>query len=169
MRKIRLLFLVFIMFFICSELCFSAPAKRGVAKKPIPKKGAAGQAAKEDGLSTGVKKPRYKSRSEIKYTGFNAGRDPFSPPAAVVKMLEKPDQIPGAETVAKDIKLPKIDLQGIIWSKRTPQVIINGSVMKVGEFIEEFEIKEIRRAGIILFYKGNDYFVKMLGYVRKKR
>ena len=168
MYKTKLLLLAFIMFFMCSELCFSALAKKS-AKKQVPKKGAAAQATGEADLVPKVKKPRYKSRSEIKYTGFNAKRNPFYPPAAVAEMLKKPDQIPGAELVAKDVKLPKVDLQGIIWSKRTPQVIVNDSVMKVGEFIEEFEIKEIRRTGIILFYKGNDYFIKMLGYIKKNK
>jgi hypothetical protein len=109
-------------------------------------------------------KRKKRDRNDIRYTGFDAKKDPFSPPAKVVQMLETPEKIPGAEIVAKDIKLPKIDLQGIIWSKRSPQVIVNNGVMKVGDYIEDFQIKEIRRSGIILFFKGNDYFIKAQGY-----
>lgn len=169
MRKPSILFLIIMMFFISSQFCFSAPAKKPVAKRPVAKKGTDTETAADGDLSKETKKPRYKSRSEIKYIGFDAKRDPFCPPLDVAKMLEKPEKIPGAEAVSKDVKLPKVDLQGIIWSKRVPQVIINGAVMKVGEFIEEFEIKEIRQTGIILFYKGNDYFIKMLGYTRTNK
>ncbi|MFH1062567.1 MAG: general secretion pathway protein GspB [Candidatus Omnitrophota bacterium] len=175
MRKILLLVLALILVFSSSDSSIAAPAKKPVAKKPVAKKPVAKKPVAKKGaveevdkdVGKDVKKEKYKSRSEIKYTGFDSKRDPFSPPEVVVKMLEKPEGIPGAEILAKDIKLPAIDLQGIIWSKNIPQVIINGGVMKVGDFIEEFEIKEIRRTGIILFFKGNDYFIKMVGYTQK--
>ena len=102
-------------------------------------------------------------REEIKYTGFNAKIEPFVPPKNVLKMLEKPDKLLGADII-KEEKLPEVDLQGIIWAKGMPQAIINSNVMKVGEYIDEFEIKEIRRNGILLFLKGNEYFIKMMGY-----
>ena len=124
-------------------------------KEPVPAK-------------TEEKSRTEKSRTEIRYTGFDAKRDPFVPPIQITQMLEKPDKIPGAEVLAKDVKLPAIDLQGIIWAKTVPQVIINGSVMKAGDFIEDFQIKEIRKTGIILFFKGNDYFVKMMTYSNQK-
>lgn len=162
MRKILLLVLIILL--LIGECCFAAPAKKPVVKKAVAKdlsKGDGKDVAKDVAKDLKKEKPR----SEIKYTGFDSKRDPFSPPEMVVKLLEKPDNLLGE--AAKNIKLPKIELQGIIWSKNTPQVIVNGGVMKVGEFIEEFEIKEIQRTGIVLFYKGNDYFVKMVAYTPK--
>ncbi|MBU1087829.1 MAG: general secretion pathway protein GspB [Candidatus Omnitrophica bacterium] len=168
LKKILLVIAISTVFF-SSEFCYCALAKKPVAKSPVAKKGGDKAVVADINQVPEVKKIKYKSRSEIKYTGFDAKRDPFCPPAAVGKLLEKPEKLLGFEPLAKDVVLPKIDLQGIIWSKRVPQVIINGGVMNVGDFIEAFEIKEIQRTGIVLFYKGNDYFIKMLGYVRPNK
>lgn len=143
MRRILIFILAVLIVCSCEGSSFAAPAKKGKKKKPETKK-------------------------EIKYTGFSAKRDPFSLPTKIVKLLEHPEKIAEAELGA-DITLPKVDIQGIIWSKRFPQVIINGSVMSPGDFLEEFEIKEIRRNGIILFFKGNDYFFKVPGYTSPKK
>ena len=111
---------------------------------------------------------KKKERTEIKYTGFEAKRNPFAPPQVVAKMLLKPDKIDGFAKI-ESVKIPKIDLQGIIWSKTMPQVIINGSVMKAGDYIQEFQIKEVTRKGIILFHKGKEYLMKMQSYERKTK
>ena len=78
-------------------------------------------------------------------------------------MLSKPGALEGFEKI-ESVKIPKIDVQGIIWSKTMPQVIINGDVMKAGDYIEEFQIKEVTQKGIILFYKGKEYLMKMQDY-----
>ncbi len=109
-----------------------------------------------------------KAITEIKYTGFEAKRNPFAPPKVVSKMLEKTETIDGFERI-ESVKVPKIDVQGIIWSKFRPQVIINGDVMSQGDYIQEFQIKEVTKNGIILFYKGKDYLMKMQNYQNKKK
>jgi hypothetical protein len=121
------------------------------------KKGAKGEknAAPE---SVEPVKIKERNRKEIKYTGYDAKRDPFAAPEKIAKMIEKPATVGDS---GLKVQLPRMELQGIIWAKNMPQVIINGAVMKVGDFIEEFEIKEITRTGIILFFKGRDYSVTM--------
>ncbi len=131
-----------------------------------PKRGK--QSAKKAADAQKKKKAAKRVRTEIKYTGFEAKRNPFAPPKKVAKMLAKPDKIEGFEKI-ETVKIPKIDVQGIIWSKIMPQVIINGSVMKTGDYIQEFQIKEITRKGIILFHKGKEYLMKMEQYQNKTK
>ncbi len=96
-------------------------------------------------------------KDRFRYTGYEAKRNPFLPPKKLVKMIERANQ---PITHEKPKKLPKIDFQGLIWSPRMPQVIINGKVMKVGDYIGEWEIKEIDQDGIVLFLKGKRYKLK---------
>ena len=90
---------------------------------------------------------------EIAYTGYKAKRDPFNIPAILINLTKKPHEVGRVQQRA----LPEVNIQGVIWSKRLPQVIINDKVMRVGDRIKEFEIREITKKGIVLFYKGK-YF-----------
>jgi len=109
-----------------------------------------------------------REKKEIKYTGFEAKRDPFAVPVDLAKLLERPEKIPGFEE-EKPVKMPTIDLQGIIWARGNPQVIVNDSVMQAGDYIGEFEIKEITRNGFILFHKGSEYKINMQGHHNRRR
>ena len=131
-------------------------AAQAIAAKPKPGK------KKEK-----TKKVQKKKQREIKYTGFEAKNDPFTPPTKIAKLLERPDRLPGAVKVLP-VKIPKVELQGIIGSKGMPQVIISGSVMKTGDYIEDFQIKEITKNGVILFLKGEEYLIKMQSYQNNK-
>ncbi|MFH2138293.1 MAG: general secretion pathway protein GspB [Candidatus Omnitrophota bacterium] len=104
----------------------------------------------------------------IKYTGMKDKRDPFAVPGTVEKMLLRSDEVSAQAEEQKEIKIPAIKVQGIIWSKSHPQAIVDNRVLKVGEFIKDFEIKEITRNGIILFYKGKTFSVPVMGYEKKK-
>ncbi|MCK4993657.1 MAG: hypothetical protein KAS13_01250 [Candidatus Omnitrophica bacterium] len=108
------------------------------------------------------------ARTEIKYTGFEAKRNPFAPPKEVAKMIAEPYTIDGLKKI-EIVKMPKVEVQGIIWSKSMPQVIINGDVMKVGDYIQDFQIKEVTRKGIILFHKGEEYLMKIQSYQQNKK
>ena len=106
------------------------------------------------------KKSKKKDRHavlEVKYSGFAAKRDPFGLPKEMVRLLEKPETLKGVDILKQQVDAPSVDIQGIIWSKRRPQVIIDGSVMKVGDYVENFEIKEITRNSVILFFKGKTF------------
>ncbi|MFH1459827.1 MAG: general secretion pathway protein GspB [Candidatus Omnitrophota bacterium] len=98
----------------------------------------------------------------VKYTGAEAKRDPFM----LSQELERLIKLPPKQLIPKDVQiiLPKIELQGIVYKKGRPQAILNGCVINVGEYIEEFEVREITRNGIVLFYKGKEFEIKMQGY-----
>ncbi len=133
------------------------------AAKPKKQKG-----KKKAAAAVQKKKAAKKVRTEIKYIGFEAKRNPFALPKKVAKMLAEPQDIDGFERI-KTVNLPRVDLQGIIWSKTMPQAIINESVMKAGDYIQEFQIKGITKNGIILFYKGKDYLINMQKYQNKTK
>ena len=114
------------------------------------------------------KKPVKRKRHEIKYTGITQKRNPFSPPKEIVKMMEMAEEDTGFAKI-ESVKMPKVEVQGIIWSKTMPQVIVNGAVMNTGEYIQDFQIKEITRKGIVLFYKGKDYLLRMQNNAKIKK
>lgn len=149
--------------FISLMLILALFANSSLVLAAKPKKQRGKKSAKK---AKNADKKEKRARTEIKYTGFEAKRNPFAPPKEVAKMLVRPDKIDGFEKI-ESVKIPKIDVQGIIWSKTMPQVIINGDVMKAGDYIEEFQIKEVTRKGIILFHKGKEYLMKMQSYQRK--
>ncbi|MBU0744540.1 MAG: hypothetical protein KKE11_04155 [Gammaproteobacteria bacterium] len=112
-----------------------------------------------------AKKTTRKTAGKIEYIGHKTNRDPFGLPPELVKILEAAKSDPGAKVV----QVPNVELQGIIWSASFPQVIINNSVMAVGDKIGDFEIQQITRNGIILFYKGQTIPIKIEGYKRRSR
>jgi len=50
--------------------------------------------------------------------------------------------------------LPSVTIQGIVWGSALPQAIINNKVVKVGDTVEQMQILEISKNGIIVLY-GN--------------
>ena len=83
-------------------------------------------------------------------------------------MLAKPEVILDLERI-KPVEIPNVELQGIIGSKHMPQAIISGSIMKVGDYIEDFQIQGISKDGVVLFLKGKEYLLKMQSYQIPKR
>jgi hypothetical protein len=175
MRKRLVIFLIMMMFILShSGVVWAAKA----AKPPKPAKAAKKAKAAKAGKATPeaasivdkAKKDTFaeRSRKDIKYTGFEAKRNPFTLPDKLARVLEKPGTLPGEEK-EKTIKLPPIDIQGIIWAKNMPQAIVNNAVMKAGDYIGEFEIKEITRTGLILFYKGREFDIKMQNAPKQKK
>lgn len=96
-----------------------------------------------------------KEEKKLAYTVYS-DRDPFRGP------LEKEQD---EEVVDASITLPSMTFQGMIWSSRRPQAIIDNSVYDVGDVIiigsgetaDEVKIKGIDKKGIHLRYKGVDF------------
>jgi len=106
-------------------------------------------------------------KASLEYTGFEAKRDPFGLPAALAKLLEKPYE---SLEKQKAVMIPTVEIQGIISSRGMPQAIINNNVLKVGDYIGEFEIKSIGKDSIILFFQGKEYTInKQKDYLRNKK
>jgi hypothetical protein len=68
------------------------------------------------------------------------------------------------EKVDEELTLPAMGFQGMVWSSKRPQAIINSKVYDVGDVIpvglEEVVLKGIERDGIHLKYKGKEFIVR---------
>jgi hypothetical protein len=80
-------------------------------------------------------------------------RDPFKtclikeePKAVMPENAELPKQ--------PELALDDLKVEGVIWGVKTPQAIINGRVLTVGDFIEGAEIISIEKKGITLRFNG---------------
>ena len=80
----------------------------------------------------------------VKYTSQDL-RDPFQSPFEIGEQ--------GPAQAAVEIRLPSLEVQGMVWDSKMPQAIINNIAVKVGEVIECVEILYIRRAGVYVLYQ----------------
>ena len=70
-----------------------------------------------------------------------------------------------AEAPGIDVTLPSMTFQGMIWSSKRPQAVIDNNVYDIGDVIvigsgeatDEVKIKDIDRQGIHLKYKGVEF------------
>ncbi|MDP1852685.1 MAG: hypothetical protein Q8L26_00535 [Candidatus Omnitrophota bacterium] len=74
-----------------------------------------------------------------------------------------PEKQGGGDTTHPDgpdeFPLPSLTVQGVVWGGQYPQAIINNTVVKTGEKIEDVEILEIAKDKIKLLYKGRNFFI----------
>jgi len=90
------------------------------------------------------------ARPQITYKSTQL-RDPF---VSVLKSEAKP-----VNQGLGGLERPKIDpnkfkVQGLIWGSKFPQAIINGTVLRIGDFIDEAEVIEIDKKGVTLSISG---------------
>ena len=70
-----------------------------------------------------------------------------------------------AEASGIDVTLPSMTFQGMIWSSKRPQVVIDNNVYNIGDVVvigsgeaeDEVKIKDIDKQGIHLRYKGVEF------------
>ena len=62
--------------------------------------------------------------------------------------------------VAPEAGLSHLQVQGMVWSSKMPQAIINDTVVSIGEVIDDAEILDIRKEGIYLLYQGRQYIIR---------
>lgn len=65
----------------------------------------------------------------------------------------------------EEITLPPLVVSGVIWGGNIPQAIINGKILKEGDSIEGVEILEIKKEGVIIFYKGKEFPISVVRQV----
>ena len=90
---------------------------------------------------------------KVEYTSQDL-RDPFRSPFEMEKVLDK-----GAG-VAPEAGLSHLQVQGMVWSSKMPQAIINDTVVRIGEVIDGAEILDIRKEGIYMLYQGRQYIIR---------
>ena len=88
---------------------------------------------------------------EAEYTSQDL-RDPFKSPLEMEKVLDK--------GVAAEAGLSHLQVQGMVWSSKMPQAIINDTVVRIGEVISGAEILDIRKEGIYVLYQGRQYIIR---------
>lgn len=102
------------------------------------------------------------SGKEVKYTSQHL-RDPFQSPFEMIQM----DIGSGEPEATIGYGLPHLQVQGMIWGSETPQAIINNTVVKVGEVIEDAEILDIRKEGVYVLYKEKRYILRPAMFKQK--
>jgi hypothetical protein len=99
----------------------------------------------------------------VRYNGRNY-RDPLKIPLELMKpiKIEKVEEVGEKEEVKfeEEIILPEFKLQGILWGGKRPQAIINDRVFDKGMVIDEAEIINIDKEGVIFLYKNKKFIVR---------
>jgi len=89
---------------------------------------------------------------------YEAGpRDPLTNMLKVhiYKLMQDRSGLPSG----KELPLPALSIEGLIWNTRIPQAIINGKVVRVGDVIEDVKILKIDKEGIEVEYQGESAFI----------
>ncbi len=78
-------------------------------------------------------------------------RDPFMPEIKKEKVVL---QQVSPEAGARELTLPEFDVKGMIWNTDSPQAIINGQILHLGDEIKDAKIIEISKEGVKLLFRG---------------
>lgn len=89
-------------------------------------------------------------------------RDPFQD-----WLLEEKEK--AVEEKFKEKPFPKFFIQGIILTEDLPMAIINNTIVKVGDKLEEAEVIKIDKEAVTFFYYGKEYKVSAPGYHLEKK
>jgi len=98
-----------------------------------------------------IKKPVFVYKAQ-------EARDPFEP------YVSEEDELQASRESASKTREQRIErtppdlkIQGVIWGGNFPQAIINNKVIKIGEVIEEANIKAIDKEGVTFIFEGREY------------
>lgn len=85
---------------------------------------------------------------------------PVIRPKAPIRRVIKP---PKVKVVVKEpmVKLPTLDLQGVIVGKGIRQAIINDKVVPLHGLIEGARVIAVNKRGVRLLFKGKKFFLKV--------
>ena len=63
------------------------------------------------------------------------------------------------EKEIEKFSIPDLNIEGLIWNSDMPQAIINGSVVKIGDYIEGVKIVGIDKKGITIEHEGQKVLI----------
>ncbi len=92
--------------------------------------------------------PIYTFSSQFKYPSTKKNRDPLFP------LINKKGEI----LIKEGKQIKDLSLQGVIYSKNSRAVVINGKIVKEGEVVEGFKIKKIESKRVFL-EKDKEVFI----------
>jgi len=130
--KINILFFIFSVFFINNHL-FATSEFREIKKMEAQEAAAA--------------KPVI-TRPKVEYKASDF-KDPFRP--KVAKANE------AGISKKKQVVLPDLKIQGIVWGGQIPQAVINDKVIKVGDTIQNVHIIDINKFGVLAVFEGQEF------------
>jgi len=79
---------------------------------------------------------------------------------AAASAADRPVSASAAKNQDIILGVSDLDLSGIFWEDDEPMLIINGQVLKTGDVIAGFRVKEIRKDESVLFKNGQEYTIK---------
>ena len=59
----------------------------------------------------------------------------------------------------KEIQPPVMTIQGLIWGTTTPQAIIDGKIVKIGDVVSDAHIVDITKQGVEIMFEGRRFNV----------
>jgi len=85
-------------------------------------------------------------------------RDPFESPFELMAVPLVKEEIEEESTIKYG--LTNLRVQGMVWGTSMPQIIINDTILRIGEVIEGAEILSIRKEGTYVLHEGNQYILR---------
>ena len=70
--------------------------------------------------------------------------------------VDIPQMIPRDEPIPK----PQFEVNGLVWNTDRPQAIINSNVVEVGDYVGQWEITEIKKEGIAIRFRTQEYLIE---------
>ena len=89
----------------------------------------------------------------MEYAGGSL-RDPF---ASLLPQEMRPETDAQPEEV---VALPSLHLQGLVYGQLKPRAIIDGQVVGEGDRINDIEVLQIQRDGVLLFYQNRRFILR---------
>ncbi|MCP4650031.1 MAG: general secretion pathway protein GspB [PVC group bacterium] len=90
----------------------------------------------------------------------NDRRDPFIPSLDVSGI--RPTMKPVVKKEELNKRLAKIDVNGILWDKAMPLVMINNKIHKQGDTIFDLDITEIKENSVIFSYEELTHEISLI-------
>jgi|GEM_PF-633514 len=112
-------------------------------------------------VQAGQKEALRIARPTVEYTSSGL-KDPFRlfKPAKETKKIEIVD-IP--------VNPPELQVSGLIWGAETPQAIVNGKVVKIGDRVENARIESIGKSGVVIEFSGKKFTLPVAMNIPSRR
>ncbi len=100
-------------------------------------------------------------RVKLEYKAENL-RDPFQkyfviPQPTFGEIPEESEEVSPEKSAEDEAAISAIKLQGLIWGGNIPQAIINESVVKAGDVVDNMQIIEINKDGVSVLFNNRVY------------
>jgi type II secretory pathway component PulC len=64
---------------------------------------------------------------------------------------------------------PELQVSGLVWGAETPQAIINGKVVKIGDTVENARIENIGKSGVVIEFSGKKFTLPVAMNIPSRR